>query len=63
MSVINVKPKNTIERNAGNFQSNATTWSSSTTTWSDSTVTWGGFYGISDVGPTNAKVVNVKPKI
>ena len=57
-------PKNiSVKGGKGNFQTNNTNWSSATTTWSSSSTTWGGFYGETDIGPTNARIVNVKPKI
>ena len=57
-------PKNiSVKGGKGSFQTNDTDWSSSTTTWSSSSTTWGGFFDISDVGPTNSRVVDIKPKI
>ena len=62
MKILTDKPKNTIERSLGSFQSTTTTYADPTVTYNSGTQVYGGFYGQADVGPENVMYFSDKPK-
>lgn len=59
--IIDQKPKMQIEKSNAVFQSTNTTYNDSSVTYSSSLQTYGGADRVSDIGPKNKFIDDVKP--
>jgi hypothetical protein len=61
VKIDDIKPKIRVERSSAVFQSTNTTYNDSSTTYSSSLQTYGGADRVSDIGPKNKFIDDIKP--